>query len=70
MWKSTSLTGADLNEGTTNVKQVSKNKKPKRGKGVAVAPNLYLKISKKGKKRWVLSTYHKKRNIPVSLAMR
>ena len=52
MQKSTSLTRKNLAEGTTNVKQVSKNKKPKRGKKpkiIAVAPNPYLKTTKKGK---------------------
>ena len=48
MQKSTSLTGAYLAEGTSNVKQVSKNKKPKKSKKpkiIAAAPNLYLKTT-------------------------
>ena len=48
MQKSTSLTGAYLAEGTSNVKQVSKNKKPKKSKKpkiIAAALNLYLKTT-------------------------
>ena len=51
MQKSTSLTGAYLAEGTSNVKQVSKNKKPKKSKKpkiIAAALNLYLKTTQKG----------------------
>ena len=67
MQKSPSLTGAYLAEGTTSLKQVSKNKKPKKGKGpekskiIAVAPNLYLKTTPKGKKRWLLTAYNNKK---------
>ena len=64
MQKSTSLTRENLAEGTTNVKQVSKNKQPKKGKKpkiIAVAPNLYLKTTSKGKKRWLLVAYNKKK---------
>ena len=46
MQKSTLLTRAHLAEGTSNVKQASKNKKPKI---IAVAPNLYLRITEKDK---------------------
>ncbi len=89
MQKSPSLTGVSLAEGTTNLKQVSgnkwpkkdkepekdtaslkqvsKNKKPKKGKEpekskiIAVAPNLYLKTTPKGKKRWLLTAYNNKK---------
>ena len=64
MQKSTLLARAYLAEGTSNVKQASKNKKPKKGKNpkiIAVAPNLYLKTTPKGKKRWLLVTYSKKK---------
>ena len=64
MQKSTSLTRENLAESTTNVKQVSKNKKSKKGKKpkiIAVAPNLYLKTTPKGKKRWLLTAYNKKK---------
>ena len=64
MQKSTSLTRENLAKGTTNVKQVSKNKQPKKGKKpkiIAVAPNLYLKTTPKGKKRWLLIAYNKKK---------
>ena len=64
MQKSTSLTRAYLAEGTSNVKQASKNKKPKKGKKpkiIAVDPNLYLKTTPKGKKRWLLTAYNKKK---------
>ena len=50
MQKSTLLARAYLAEGTSNVKQASKNKKPKKGKKpkiIAVAPNLYLKTTPK-----------------------
>ena len=53
MQKSTSLTGAYLAEGTSNVKQVSKNKKPKKSKKpkiIAAALNLYLKTTPSRKK--------------------
>ena len=53
MQKSTSLTGAYLAEGTSNVKQVSKNKKPKKSKKpkiIAAALNFYLKTTPSRKK--------------------
>ena len=53
MQKSTLLTRAYLAQGAGNVKQVSKNKQPKKGKKnkiIAVSPNLYLKTTPKGKK--------------------
>ena len=61
MQKSTLLARAYLAEGTSNVKQASKNKPPKKGKKpkiIAVGPNLYLKTTPKGKKRWLLVTYN------------
>ena len=67
MHKSTLLTRAYLAQGAGNVKQVSKNKQPKKGKKpkkpkiIAVAPNLYLKTTPKGKKRWLLTAYNKKK---------
>ena len=64
MQKSTSLTGAYLAEGTSNVKQVSKNKKPKKSKKpkiIAAAPNLYLKTTPSRKKLWLLTTYNNKK---------
>ena len=50
MQKSTSLTGVYLTEGTSNVKQASKNKKPKKGKKpqiIAVAGSFALAPSQK-----------------------
>ncbi len=41
-----------------------KNKQPKKGKKtkiIAVCPNLYLKTTPKGKKRWLLTAYNKKK---------
>ena len=64
MQKSTSLTRENLAEGTSNAKQASKNKQSKKGKKpkiIAVAPNLYLKTTPKGKKRWLLIAYNKKK---------
>ena len=64
MQKSTLSTRTYLAQGTSNVKQDSKNKKPKKPKKpkiIAVAPNLYLKTTPKGKKRWLLVTCNKKK---------
>ena len=47
---------------SNEIQKISRLKRVKKPKIIAVVPNLYLKITKKGKKRWMLSTYHKKEN--------